>query len=94
MERDNVIPSNTLTRQDFLNGKWFWCEAYGMFLQYVDDAWRPGHVVDRYLNVAMVVTDIKEHYAAVYWNSPGEQPTTSDIPFNECEVVKFSEVYK
>ena len=91
MEGDNVIKG--ITKQDFLNGRWFWCDAYGCFLQYVDDAWRPGHVVDRFLKVAMIVTEIKNNHAEVYWETPGGTPTHSDIPFDECEVVSFSEVY-
>ena len=84
-----------ITKQDFLAGKWFWCDTYGMFLQYVDDAWRPGHVVDKFLNVVMVVTEIKNEYVEVCWEAPkgSGTVTSSDIPFNECEVVKFSEIY-
>ena len=82
-----------MTKQDFLNGKWFWSDQYESFFQYVDDAWRPGHVVDKFLNVAMVVTEVKNHHAEVYWWTPGNSPTFSDLPFDDCTVVDFKSIY-
>ena len=92
MERDNVIKG--ITKQDFLNGRWFWCDTEGMMMMYVDDAIRPGHLVDKFLDVVFIVTEVGQLTADGYYKGRlSDDAVHSEIVFDECEVVKFSEVY-